>query len=93
MYCSPRPFLTVYDKSRVRFPINTTAIAAVIVLGLAAYEYFSRREYRIGPGVLLAIVALLAARYAAQYQARRRAALLQSVPKRPLGLDDLDKKT
>ncbi len=71
----------------VRFPINTTAIAGVIVLGLAAYEYFSGREYRIGPGVLLAIVVLLAARYAAQVQARKRAAILRAVPKRPLGLD------
>jgi hypothetical protein len=75
----------------VRFPINTTAIAGVIVLGLAAYEYFSRREYILAPGLLLAIVALLGARYAAQYQAKRRAALLKAVPKRPLGLDDLDK--
>jgi hypothetical protein len=71
----------------VRFPINTTAIAGVIVLGLAADEYFSGREYRIGPGVLLAIVVLLAARYAAQLQARKRAAILKGVPKRPLGLD------
>ena len=71
----------------MRFPINTTAIAGVIVLGLAAYEYFSGREYRIGPGVLLAIVVLLAARYAAQVQARKRAAILRAVPKRPLGLD------
>jgi uncharacterized membrane protein len=72
----------------VKFPINTTAIAGVIVLGLAGYEYFSRKEYRIGPGVLLAIVVLLAARYAAQYQAKKRAAILKAVPKRPLGLDD-----
>jgi hypothetical protein len=75
----------------VKFPINTTAIAAVIVLGLAGYEYFSRSQYLIGPGVLLAIVVLLAARYAAQYQAKKRAAILRAVPKRPLGLDDLDK--
>jgi hypothetical protein len=74
-------------KVGVRFPINTTAIAGVIVLGLAAYEYFSRGQFRIGPGVLLAIVVLLAARYAAQYQARKRAAVLREVPKRPLGLD------
>lgn len=73
----------------MKFPINTTAIAAVIVLGLAGYEYFSRGEYRIGPGILLAIVVLLAARYAAQYQTRKRTAILKAVPKRPLGLDDL----
>ncbi len=45
----------------VRFPINTTGIAAVIVLGLAGYEHFTRSQYRVGPGVLLAIVALLTA--------------------------------
>ena len=71
----------------VKFPINTTAIAGVIVLGLAGYEYFTGGAYRIGPGVLLAIVVLLAARYAAQVQARKRAAILREVPKRPLGLD------
>jgi hypothetical protein len=75
----------------VKFPINTTAVAAVIVLGLTIYEYSSRREFLIGPGVLLAIVVLLGARYAAQYQARKRAAILKAVPKRPLGLDDSDK--
>lgn len=77
-------------KIGVKFPINTTAIAAVIVLGLTIYEYFSKREYRIGPGVLLAIVVLLGARYAAQYQAKKRQAILKAVPKRPLGLDDPD---
>jgi uncharacterized membrane protein YfcA len=75
----------------VKFPINTTAIAAVIVLGLAGYEYSTRGEYRIGPGVLLAIVVILGARYAAQYQAKKRAAILRSVPKRPLGLDEPNK--
>jgi hypothetical protein len=75
----------------VKFPINTTAVAAVIVLGLTIYEYFSRKEFRIGPGVLLAIVVLLGARYAAQYQAKKRAAIVKSVPKRPLGLDDSNK--
>jgi hypothetical protein len=75
----------------VKFPINTTAVAAVIVLGLTVYEYFSRKEFRIGPGVLLAVVVLLAARYAAQYQARKRQEVLKAVPKRPLGLDDQNK--
>jgi len=78
-------------KIGVKFPINTTAIAAVIVLGLAIYEYSSRREFLIGPGVLLAIVILLGARYAAQYQAKKRQAILKAVPKRPLGIDDPDK--
>lgn len=63
----------------------------MIVLGLTIYEYFSKREYRIGPGVLLAIVVLLGARYAAQYQAKKRQAILKAVPKRPLGLDEPDK--
>ena len=72
----------------MKFPINTTAVAAVIVLGLAGYEYFSKGEYRLGPGLLVAIVLLLGARYAAQVQARKRAAILKAVPKRPLGLDD-----
>ena len=72
----------------MKFPINTTAIAAVIVLGLTAWEYLSRKEYRIGPGTLLLIFLLLAARYAAQLQAKKRADLIKSVPKRPLGLDD-----
>ena len=75
----------------MKFPINTTAVAAVIVLGLTVYEYFSRKEFRLGPGVLLAVVVLLAARYAAQYQAKKRQAILRSVPKRPLGLDDQNK--
>jgi hypothetical protein len=75
----------------VRFPINTTAVAAVIVLGLTIYEYSSRKEFLISPGVLLAIVVLLGARYAAQYQAKKRAAILKAVPKRPLGIDDPDK--
>jgi hypothetical protein len=72
----------------LRFPINTTGIAALAVLGLAGWEFFSRREYRIGPGTLLMIGLLLAARYAIQLQAKRRAALLKAVPPRPLGLDD-----
>jgi hypothetical protein len=72
----------------LRFPITTTAIAAVIVLGIAVYEYLSGREYRVGPGTLLLIGFLLVARYAVQLQARKRAALLKAVPPRPLGLDD-----
>jgi hypothetical protein len=75
----------------VKFPINTTAVAAVIVLGLTIYEYSSRKEFLISPGILLAIVVLLGARYAAQYQAKKRAAILKAVPKRPLGIDDPDK--
>jgi len=73
---------------RLRFPINTTLIAAATVLGIAAYEYVSRKEYRVGPGTLALIGLLLAARYAVQLQAKKKAALLKAVPPRPLGLDD-----
>ena len=72
----------------MKVPITTTAVACLIVLALAAYEYFSGKEYRIGPVTLLLIAALLAARYATQLQARKRADILKAVPKRPLGLDE-----
>ena len=60
----------------------------MIVLGLAGYEYFTGREYRIAPVVLLLIGLVLAARSAIQIQIKKRAALLQAVPPKPLGLDD-----
>jgi Flp pilus assembly protein TadB len=72
----------------VRFPLNTTAIAAVAVFAIAGYEYYTGREYRVGPGTVLLIGALLVARYIVQVQARRRTQMLKEVPKRPLGLDD-----
>ena len=72
----------------MKLPINTTAVALIIVLALTGYVYFSRREFLIGPATLLIIAFLLAARYATQLQARNREKLIKSVPKRPLGLDD-----
>ncbi len=72
----------------MKFPVTTTAIAAIIVLGLAVYEFFTPGEHRIGPGTLLVIALLLVARYAAQYQQKKRASVIKSVPPRPLGLDD-----
>jgi hypothetical protein len=71
----------------VRLSVHTAGVAAAIVLALAGYEYFSKHEYRIGPGTLALIGLLLAARYIVQLQIRKRNRLAQEVPKRPLGLD------
>jgi hypothetical protein len=76
----------------VKLPFSTTLVAALIVLALAGYEYFSKREFLVGPPTLLLIAFLLAVRYAAQLQRRNRARMIAEVPKRPLGLDDLPKQ-
>ena len=71
----------------MRFSVHTAGVAAAIVFALAGFEYFSRHEYRIGPGTLALIGLLLTARYVVQLQIQKRKRLVQEVPKRPLGLD------
>jgi len=62
---------------------------ALLVLGLAIYEYANpSRQNRIGPGTLLVIALLLGLRYVFVRQAQKKSDLAKSVPPRPLGLSD-----
>jgi uncharacterized membrane protein len=64
-----------------------TLVLAVVVLGLAAYEFLHpSAAFRIGPVPLLLLALLLVVRYLARRQAQKRQELLKSVPPRPLGL-------
>jgi hypothetical protein len=59
---------------------------AVLVLGLAqAIHPFSRR---MQPMLMFLIALLLALRWLLRRQARKRAALIEKVPERPLGIGD-----
>ena len=76
----------------MKLRLSLTGALMVIALALAAVELirFGARGSRINPGVLVIIVLLLAARYAARRQARKRSEILKAVPRRPLGLSDED---
>jgi hypothetical protein len=76
----------------VKLRVSVTGALMVVALTLAAVELirFGARGSRVNPGVLVIIVLLLAARYAARCQARKRSEILKTVPRRPLGLSDDD---
>jgi len=68
-----------------------TAVLAVIALVLAIAQFvapFGPRVFRISPGILVIAALLLAARYGAHRQAKKRDEILKAVPRRPLGLSD-----
>ncbi len=73
----------------MRFRTQFALLMALLVLGLAIYEYANpTRQNRIGPGTLLVIALLLGLRYVFVRQAQKRSDLAKSVPPRPLGLTD-----
>jgi len=73
----------------VRFRTQFALVMALLVLGLAIFEYANpSRQNRIGTGTLLVISALLGLRYVFVRQAQKRSDLAKSVPPRPLGLTD-----
>lgn len=73
----------------MRFRTQFALVMALLVLGLAIFEYANpSRQNRIGPGTLLVISALLGLRYVFVRQAQKRSDLAKSVPPRPLGLND-----
>jgi hypothetical protein len=75
----------------MKLRVNMTAALAVVVLVLAFAQYvapFGPRVFRISPGILIVIALLLAARYGAYRQAKKRDEILKAVPRRPLGLSD-----
>ena len=73
----------------MRFRTQFALVMALLVLGLAIFEYANpSRRNRIGPGTLLVISALLGLRYVFVRQAAKRASMAKEVPRRPLGLTD-----
>jgi hypothetical protein len=66
----------------MKLRVNLTAALAVVALVLAAVQS------RLSRGWLIFIALLLAARWASQRQARKRAEILKEVPRRPLGLSE-----
>jgi hypothetical protein len=76
----------------VKLRVSLTGALMVIALTLAVVELirFGAGGSRINPGVLVIIVLLLAVRYAARRQAKKRSEILKAVPRRPLGLSDDD---
>ena len=73
----------------MRFRTQFALVMALLVLGLAIYEYANpTRQNRIGPGTLLVISALLGLRYVFVRQAAKRSSMANEVPRRPLGLND-----
>jgi hypothetical protein len=76
----------------VKLRVSLTGALMVVALTLVVAEFirFGVRGSRLNPGILVIIVLLLAARYAARRQARKRSEILKTVPRRPLGLSDDD---
>ncbi len=74
----------------VKFPVNTTAVLAVIALSLGIVQLISPVPgmSRISPQALFVIGALLGLRYAWRRESRKREEILKAVPRRPLGLDE-----
>ena len=73
----------------MRIRTNLILAVALIVLGLAIFEYANpARLFRIGPGSLLAIALLLGLRYVFAKQAQKRSNAAKEVSPRPLGLTD-----
>ena len=73
----------------MRFRTHFILFLALVVLGLAIYEFANpTRPYRLGPGLLLLIAVLMGIRYAFARQAQARANAAKDVSPRPLGLTD-----
>jgi len=73
----------------VRFRTYFALVIALLVLGLAIFEYANpSRQNRIGPGTLLVISLLLGLRFVFVRQAEKRFNKAKEVPPRPLGLSD-----
>ena len=72
----------------MKLPENLAIILAGVALGLALAQMIHPFGFRVHPGLMVVIAALLALRWVMRRQARRRAAMLQNVPKRPLGISD-----
>jgi len=73
----------------VRFRTQFALVMALLVLGLAIFEYANpSRQNRIGPGTLLVISLLLGLRFVFVRQAEKRSNMAKEVPRRPLGLSD-----
>lgn len=73
----------------MRFRTYFALVMALLVLGLAIFEYANpSRRNRIGPGTLLVISLLLGLRYVFVRQAEKRSNMAKNVPPRPLGLSD-----
>ena len=73
----------------MRFRTYFALVMALLVLGLAIFEYANpSRQNRIGPGTLLVISLLLGLRFVFMRQAEKRSNMAKEVPRRPLGLSD-----
>ena len=73
----------------MRFRTQFALVMALLVLGLAIFEYANpSRQNRIGPGTLLVISLLLGLRFVFVRQAEKRSNMAKEVPRRPLGLSD-----
>lgn len=73
----------------MRFRTYFALVMALLVLGLAIFEYANpSRQNRIGPGTLLVISLLLGLRFVFVRQAEKRSNMAKEVPRRPLGLSD-----
>lgn len=74
----------------VKLRVNLTVMLALAAAVLAVVQFanLGPRLGAVSPGLLILIAALLGARYAVKRQKDKRAELLKSVPRRPLGISD-----
>ena len=73
----------------MKFPVNTTAVLAVIVLSLGVVRLITPLPglSRLSPEGIFLVGVLLALRYISRRQTGKREEILKAVPQRPLGLD------
>jgi hypothetical protein len=75
----------------VKLRLNLTVVLGIVVVVLALVRFirpFGGRGFEISLPVLIVVLALVGARYAARRQVGKREQMLKAVPRRPLGLAD-----
>ena len=74
----------------MKLRLNLTVALALIAAGLAVVQFANvgPRLGGVSPVLLVLVAALLGARYAVKRQKEKRAELLKSVPRRPLGISE-----
>jgi hypothetical protein len=74
----------------VKLRLNFTLLLGVVALTLAVIQWIHPfgGQPRISPVIIVVILLLVGARYAARQQTQKRAELMKEVPERPLGLSE-----
>lgn len=67
---------------------NLTLVLAAIALVLAAVQAIHPFGFRVHPGLLIIVAALLVLRHLMRRQRQNRDALVKAVPEHPLGLSE-----